>query len=182
MDAMKFLGSAAALIALAASFMSDRRAREASRGVENLLAVSQLRACTILGVPPLPMVAHRVSTLATDGKTIFYNEAFIKNALASICQTPVCVEGLVLAMVAHEVAHAYCHPHAPPGHKIELEADLVAGYVLGRVGLQPDDFVTILQTFRATMFHPPATARAEQVRRGFARGTAERATAGRTEV
>jgi hypothetical protein len=171
---MGVAGIAASLIALAVSFGSQKRSRVHTAALENLLAVSQLRACAILKVPALPMVAGRVATLATDGRTIFYNEAFVRQAIGSVCQRAPCVEGLVLAMVSHELAHAYRHPKATPGHKIELEADYVAGYVLGRVGMEPDDFVTVLGTFRETMLHPPAQTRAVEVRKGFARGTAER--------
>ncbi len=170
---MGIAGVAASLIALAVSFGSQKRSRVQTGALENLLGVSQLRACSILKVPPLPMVAAQVGTLATDGRSIFYSEAFLRDAIASVCQRSACVEGLILAMVSHELAHAYRHPQATPGHKIELEADYVAGYVLGRVGMEPDDFVTVLGTFRETMMHPPAQARAAEVRKGFARGTAE---------
>ena len=172
---MGIAGAVMSLIALVASAGSESRAHSQRRSLENLLGVSQLRACSILQVPPLPMVAGDVSTLATDGRTIFYSEAFLHSAIATVCHSPGCAEGLVLAMVAHELAHAYCHPRARPGHKIELEADYVAGYVLGRVGMQPSDFLTVLGTFRATRLHPPTRARSESVRRGFACGTAERA-------
>lgn len=100
-----------------------------------------------------------VSTLAANGRTIFYNPSFLRGAIARVCKVPACVEGvegLLLAMVAHELAHAYCHPKAAPGHRIEREADYVAGYVLGRARMSPADFVTVLGTFRATMFHSSA--------------------------
>jgi len=171
---MDAAGVVMGILALVGSFTSDRRTRAEQRSLQNLLAVSQLRACSILGVPPLPMVAQQVSTLATDGRTIFYSEPFVRGAIQAVCSKPECAEGLVLAMVAHELAHAYCHPQAEPGHRIELEADCVAGYVLGRVGMTTDDFVTVLGTFRSTLLHPPTRARTEAVRHGFARGTAER--------
>ena len=98
------------MLALAVSFRSQSRSRVQTSALENLLAVSQVRACTILDVPPLPMVAGRVATLATDGRTIFYNEAFLREVVAAVCQRPACVEGLILAMVSHELAHAYRHP------------------------------------------------------------------------
>jgi len=63
-----------------------------------------------------------VSTLAANGRTIFYNPSFLRGAIARVCKVPACVEGvegLLLAMVAHELAHAYCHPKAAPGHRIE---------------------------------------------------------------
>jgi len=169
---MNVASFAGAVIALVASFRRDGDELR-GRALENVLGVSLLRACSILGVPPLPLEEGAVSTLATNGRTIFYNPAFLRGAIAKVCKVPVCVEGLILAMVSHELAHAYCHPRAAPGHRIELEADFVAGYVLGRAGMAPRDFVTVLGTFRETMFHPSAQARGEQVRRGFARGTTE---------
>lgn len=174
---MEIVGIASALVALALSFTARDGSKAQDRALENLLGVSQARACIVLGVPPLPMIEGRVSTLATDGKAIMYNARFLVEALGSICQRRECVEGLLLAMVAHEVAHAYCHPDAPPGHRIELEADQVAGYVLGRTGTDPDDFITVLETFRATRLHPPADQRAAAVRKGYARGVAEKVRA-----
>lgn len=173
---MNLVGFATSLLALAASFRSRPWGDvKTDRALENVLGISQLRAASILGVPSLPMEAGSVATLATNGRTIFYNPAFLRSAIAMVCSEAPCVEGLVLAMVAHELAHAYCHANAMPGHKIELEADEVAGYVLGRVGMSARDFVTVLRTFRETRLHPSADSRAERVRRGYARGVAEAA-------
>lgn len=177
---MEIVGIASALVALALSFTAREGSKAQDRALENLLGVSQLRACCILGVPPLPMREGPVPTLATNGRVIMYNARFLIDALGSICQRRACVEGLVLAMVAHEVAHAYCHPDAQPGHRIELEADQVAGYVLGRTGTKPEDFLAVLATFRATRLHPPVEQRAAAVRKGYARGVAESATASAT--
>ena len=171
---MNVIGFAASLIALAASFGSRRWGdARTDKALENLLGISQLRAASILGVATLPIQAGSVATLATDGRVIFYNPSFLRSAIQSVCTSAACVEGLLLAMVAHEVAHASCHPNANPGHRIELEADEIAGYVLGRSHLSPEDFVTVLRTFRETMFHPSADNRAERVRRGYARGVSE---------
>lgn len=172
MATMKVVGVAASIFALLASFRARRDAHDTP--LENVLGVSLARACSILGVPPLPIQPGPVSTLATNGRTIFYNPDFLRGAIAKVCSDGTCVQGLLLAMVAHEVAHAYCHGNAQPGHRIELEADEVAGYVLGRIGMAPDDFVTVLGTFRETMMHPSAQARGERVRRGYARGIAFR--------
>lgn len=71
-------------------------------------------------------------------------------------------------MVAHELGHA-------TGHRPELDADEVAGYVLGRAGVEPHHLLKILESFRATGVHPPYGRRQTAVRRGYARGCGEQA-------
>lgn len=159
---------ASSVVAFFLSFAA-RRSSAPDPGLASALGVAQLRACGILDMDPLPMEqTTAVDTMATDGTTILYNAGFLHRALASICQLPECVDGLLLAMVAHELGHA-------SGHHLELDADEIAGYVLGRAGLEPHHFLKILETFRSTGVHPPAGRRQIAVRRGYSRGCGERA-------
>lgn len=89
---------------------------------------------------------------------------------------PDCAAGIVIGMIAHELAHAYLHRGlAGHPHRLELEADWIAGWVLGRAGICPAHFVRVLRELAATAAHPSLGYREDVVSRGYARGSAVRA-------
>lgn len=163
------------LLFFGAASMHERGA-QTTRTIEQLLARQQALAASYLQVAPLPMKAARVHTLATDGTTILYNPQFVIRAVRRFCDTPDCAAGIVIGMIAHELAHAYLHRGlAGHPHRLELEADWIAGWVLGRAGICPAHFVRVLRELAATAAHPSPGYREGVVSRGYARGSAVRA-------
>lgn len=161
------------LIGLAWAALSWMRDRADGHTLAGALARAQERAATILQVKPLPLVARGVPTMATDGNAIYYNVDFLAEAVRHVCNQPACASGILLAMVSHELAHAYRHRCRAPGQQLELEADYVAGYVLGRASVSPDEFLVILDSLRASPTHPPPEQRKASCRRGYLRGQAD---------
>jgi hypothetical protein len=164
-----------ALAVATAGSVANRRARRSS-ALTNILARQQARAAALLHVAPLPMRAARVASLATDGAEILYSEGFLLRTISRMCEGPECAVSAVLGMVAHELAHAYLHRDVLVHHyTLELEADWIAGWVLGRAGVCPGDFIRVLEELIETPTHPHPRYRAASVTQGFARGTAARA-------
>lgn len=163
-----------ALAVVTAGGLAHRHERR-SEALARILARQQIRAAALLGVAPLPMRAAKVSTLETDGAVIFYGERFLLSTIGRLCNEPDCAVGAVLGMVAHELAHAYRHAGlATHPHVLELDADWVAGWVLGRAGVCPRDFLRVLAELSESSSHPSPGYRANVVQHGYSRGVAAR--------
>lgn len=163
-------------LALATIASANGRSERRSRALADILARQQIRAAGLLNVAPLPMRAGRIGTLATNGAEIIYSERYLLDVLRRMCDAPDCAAGAVLGMIAHELAHAYQHRGlAAHPHRLELEADWIAGWVLGRAGVCPRHFLRVLGELSESATHPSPRYRSEVVSRGFACGAGARA-------
>lgn len=162
-------------LAFATIASATGRNERRTKALIDILARQQICAAGMLNVAPLPMRAGSVGTLATNGTEIIYSERFLFGVLRRLCDAPDCAAGAVLGMIAHELAHAYQHRglDAHP-HRLELEADWIAGWVLGRAGVCPQHFLRVLGELAETATHPHPRYRSDVVSRGFASGTAAR--------
>jgi hypothetical protein len=164
-----------ALAVATVTSVANRRERR-SRALTAILARQQIRAAAVLGVAPLPMRSGYVGTLATDGTAIIYSESYLLGVMTRLCDSPGCAVSAILGMLAHELAHAYMHRGAlVHSYILELDADWIAGWVLGRAGVCPRDFLRALEELGESATHPSPRYRVEVVTHGYARGTAARA-------
>lgn len=136
--------------------------------------------CRALGVPAVPLVADdTINNALSDGKVIRVNLGWIKSAIGDVCNASrECLDGVVLGVVAHEVAHhiggdAYAADQSVAArHGRELQADRIAGFVLARAGISPDHFARLLVVLsvNATSTHPQAGPRLAYLVDGHNRG------------
>lgn len=131
------------------------------------------RASTLIGVEVPPLLAsNSIPNAASDGQRVLYSPAWVEGVMARYCADGTCRTALVLATMAHEVAHHVnedalrrdLHPHQK-----ELRADYVAGAVLARAELEVCDFERLLDDLsrHCTHTHPGREDRVFALRRGF---------------
>lgn len=135
--------------------------------------------CAVLGVvaPPVRLVTDGAANAFATRTEIVVNVRWIAGLLDTYCGDVACREGLALATVAHEIAHAvdpFLFTDRSPWPR-ELRADRVAGRVLALVGASPHEFVRVLANLSPvpTATHPPAMVRIAAVAEGHRAGLAD---------
>jgi hypothetical protein len=156
--------------------INNKKAAQAAARVEGAVRGQLRRVCAIVEVEMPQLVrTHRVPNAATDGKRIFFNQAWFARLLdVHCCDEAECRTSIVAAVMAHEVGHMF-HGHVRGGgqyahpHDQELEADHFAGVILARLGLDTVDFEHVLREIAKfpTDSHPEALFRIDALRTGY---------------
>jgi hypothetical protein len=132
------------------------------------------RAARALGivVPSLVESSTAVNAEVRADDRIHVNPVWVMQALGAHRGSSSCQAAVVLGVAAHEIGHLVAR-HAGEGHgrpfDRELEADRIAGWVLGRANTSAEDFGRILDDLcrRVTPLHPPSSARRRAIRQGY---------------
>ena len=143
----------------------------------------------ILSATGIPGVADRIQVRASaetanaeaqvgeDGQRyIFYNSTFMRELGARTQQY-----WALVFVIAHEVGHHIAGhlDFAGENHRVELEADRYAGFILGRMGANHDEAMTAVGAIgsgAATSTHPPRDQRVQIVSLGWNDGAGPQRT------
>jgi hypothetical protein len=148
------------------SFEADRDAlgtfREilAATGIPGMADRIQVRASA--------ETANAEAQLGADGQRyIFYNSTFMRELSAKTRQY-----WSLVFVIAHEVGHHIAGhlDFAGDNHRVELEADRYAGFILGRMGASHDEAIAAvgaIGTGSASATHPPRDQRVQIVSLGW---------------
>lgn len=135
------------------------------------------RAARLLGIVSPTLVESNTAASAevrADDR-IHVNPVWIMQALGAHGGSSRRQTAVVLGVAAHEIGHLVAR-HADAGlpHDRELDADRVAGWVLGRASTSAEDFARILDDLcrRTTPLHPPSSERRRAIRQGYRRARA----------
>lgn len=152
--------------AIKRSFEADRDAlstfREilAATGIPGMADRIQVRASA--------ETANAEAQLGEDGQRyIFYNSTFMRELTARTSQY-----WSLVFVIAHEVGHHIAGhlDFAGENHRVELEADRYAGFILGRMGATHDEAIKAvgaIGTGAASTTHPPREQRVQIVSLGW---------------
>ncbi len=107
-----------------------------------------------------------------DGQRICVNLRWAMEMLTASCTDGICVRNRVVFLVAHEIGHAL-DPLRLSGHRWrdEFEADRIAGWALGRLGIHPQDVVDEVIGWQATATHPGGRERVLWILEGHRQAT-----------
>jgi hypothetical protein len=130
------------------------------------------RAARMLGIVSPSLVesstAGNAEVRADDH--IHVNPVWIMQALGAHGDSSSRQSAVVLGVAAHEIGHLVArHADDDHPHERELEADRIAGWVLGRARTSAEDFAHVLHDLcrRTTPLHPPTSARRRAIRQGY---------------
>lgn len=130
------------------------------------------RAARILGIgsPSLVESSTAVNAEVRADDRIHVNPVWVMQTLGAHGCSSGCQTAMVLGVAAHELGHLVAR-HSDGGRPYDraLEADRVAGWVLGRANIPAEDFALVLDDLcrRATPLHPPSSARRRAIRQGY---------------
>lgn len=152
--------------AIKRSFEADRDALSTFReilsatGIPGMADRIQVRASA--------ETANAEAQIGADGQRyIFYNSTFMRELSAKTRQY-----WSLVFVIAHEVGHHIAGhlDFAGDNHRVELEADRYAGFILGRMGATHDEAVAAvgaIGTGSASATHPPRDQRVQIVSLGW---------------
>ena len=153
-----------------------RRRAEAQRmaAAEQLVLTAVHRVASVLQRPMPPVLFHGCENARTDGHSICFSPVWALNQLAASCRGDLCTWNRVLGVVAHEFGHMI-DPYRRTGRPWddELRADWYAGWILGMLGVSPEDMIVEMQTWLGSETHPPGYLRAPQVLAGYHAATSQ---------
>jgi len=148
------------------SFEADREAVSTFR--EILSATGIPGAADRIQVRASAETANAEAQVGEDGQRyIFYNSTFMRELGAKTQQY-----WALVFVIAHEVGHHIAGhlDFAGQNHRVELEADRYAGFILGRMGANHDEALTAVGAIgsgAATSTHPPRDQRVQIVSLGW---------------
>jgi hypothetical protein len=148
------------------SFESDREAATTFR--EILAATGIPGVADRIHVRASAETANAEAQIGEDGQRyIFYNSTFMRELGAKTRQY-----WALVFVIAHEVGHHIAGhlDFAGQDHRVELEADRYAGFILGRMGATHDEAIAAVGSIGAgagTSTHPPRDQRVQIVSLGW---------------
>jgi hypothetical protein len=148
------------------SFESDREAATTFR--EILAATGIPGVADRIQVRASAETANAEAQIGEDGQRyIFYNSTFMRELGAKTRQY-----WALVFVIAHEVGHHIAGhlDFAGQDHRVELEADRYAGFILGRMGATHDEAIAAVGAIGAgagTSTHPPRDQRVQIVSLGW---------------
>ncbi|MFN3745070.1 MAG: PAN domain-containing protein [Hyphomicrobiaceae bacterium] len=148
------------------SFESDREAAATFR--EILAATGIPGVADRIQVRASAETANAEAQIGEDGQRyIFYNSTFMRELGAKTRQY-----WALVFVIAHEVGHHIAGhlDFAGQDHRVELEADRYAGFILGRMGATHDEAIAAVGAIGAgagTSTHPPRDQRVQIVSLGW---------------
>ncbi len=149
------------------SFESDREAATTFR--EILAATGIPGVADRIHVRASAETANAEAQIGEDGQRyIFYNSTFMRELGAKTRQY-----WALVFVIAHEVGHHIAGhlDFAGQNHRVELEADRYAGFILGRMGANHDEAIAAVGAIGAggagTDTHPPRDQRVQIVSLGW---------------
>jgi hypothetical protein len=148
------------------SFEADREAVSTFR--EILSATGIPGAADRIQVRASAETANAEAQVGEDGQRyIFYNSTFMRELGAKTRQY-----WALVFVIAHEVGHHIAGhlDFAGQNHRVELEADRYAGFILGRMGANHDEAMTAVGAIgsdAASSTHPPRDQRVQIVSLGW---------------
>ena len=148
------------------SFESDREAASTFR--EILAATGIPGVADRIQVRASAETANAEAQIGEDGQRyIFYNSTFMRELGAKTRQY-----WALVFVIAHEVGHHIAGhlDFAGQNHRVELEADRYAGFILGRIGASHDEAIAAVGAIGAgagTDTHPPRDQRVQIVSLGW---------------
>jgi hypothetical protein len=137
------------------------------------------RVVLVLGVrrvPRLYFAAVANAEYRSDQHVVVINVSWFKQMLDFYCNDDVCVQSVLLGILAHELGHALTtnidRSTAAGRWRSELAADWHAGRALASLGLPCDDLEHVIAhlSSHGSDTHPPGHQRAEAIRQGYWRG------------
>ncbi len=107
-----------------------------------------------------------------DGARICVNTTWAINMFTASCDGSVCSWNRLVFLIGHEIGHAV-DPMLRRGHpwRDENQADLTAGWVLGLLGIHPQDVVDEIIHWQGSDTHPPGPQRIAYVLEGYRQAT-----------
>jgi hypothetical protein len=171
-------------LALAFAALQNRAAVPTAAESQRVLYLYGL-AHRALGINNPPRLQYgNVPNAAYDAASnrITINIVWFREMLTKYCDDEVCALTVVTGILGHELGHSLQRQTLlafrrgrPMGvsHRLELQADEYAGYVLGRIGLDSGDLEHVIQHMAGvydTGTHPAGPARAAAIARGYWRG------------
>ncbi len=173
-------GFAVVGIAVVANEIDKDKHRRLSRSrrledIEGFARSGFLEAARVIGVEAPPLIADAsVPNAQSDGYTVKYNPLFFGGLYDRHCTGEVCRRVVSIAIMAHELSH---HIHGDRFSDtdrlpLELRADRLAGWVLGKLGTPPDDMAKVIADFPkfATLTHPDRESRMASMLIGWQEG------------
>ncbi len=151
------------------SFESDREAATTFR--EILAATGIPGVADRIQVRASAETANAEAQIGEDGQRyIFYNSTFMRELGAKTQKY-----WALVFVIAHEVGHHIAGhlDFAGQNHRVELEADRYAGFILGRMGASHDEAIAAVGAIGAgdgTSTHPPRDQRVQIVSLGWKDG------------
>jgi hypothetical protein len=148
------------------SFEADREATSTFR--EILAATGIPGVADRIQVRASAETANAEAQVGEDGQRyIFYNSTFMRELSARTSQY-----WALVFVIAHEVGHHIAGhlDFAGQDHRVELEADRYAGFILGRMGASHDEAMAAVGAIgagAATSTHPPRDQRIQIVSLGW---------------
>lgn len=146
-----------------------------SRHAQDLLGVSAAHRV------PLAVYQQGRGVAWAQGRQIFVGLDQLMPHLSAYHHGSECETAMLLGLVAHELGHALdpyerSYTNRPAwNHRMELDADHLAGFVLARAGVSPQCFGSMIFNLSdcctGSVTHPAGFARVHAIREGFALGS-----------